>query len=236
MTLTNKVPENEVNHLFSRVAANYDLMNNVISLGVQNIWRQEFLKQVRAKPQAECLDLCCGTGTSTFALSKKFRLVTGLDFNQEMLARAKEKAKKHHLQAKVKLVQGDAMHLPFADNSFACVSICFGLRNVPDAAQTIAEAYRVLQPGGQFLILEMSQPTKPFIRLAWQKYFCLFPYLANLVHSKVADYQYLSRTSQEFLTAVQLKKLLEQQGFAQTAIKRLTFGAGALHSGFKPCD
>lgn len=121
------------------------------------------------------------------------------------------------------------MNLPFAANSFDCVTICFGLRNVPDASKTIQESYRVLKPGGQFAILEMSQPTNPVIKLGWQGYFKVFPYLAKLTHSNVKDYQYLSRTSKEFLSAEQLKKLLEQNNFTQVAVTKLTFGAGAIH-------
>lgn len=236
MSLTNKVPEKDVNELFTRVAPNYDVMNNVVSLGIQNFWRKNFLKQLKIKPRDECLDLCCGTADSTIALAKRCRLATGLDFNEKMLTLAKEKVKQQHLQAKVRLVKGDAMHLPFAMQSFACVTICFGLRNVPDAGKTIAEAYRVLKPGGQFAILEMSQPTNPLIKTAWKTYFKVFPYFAKIAHSQVKDYQYLSRTSKEFLTAVQLKKLLEQKGFTQVAVKKLTFGAGAIHIGIKPSD
>lgn len=231
--LTNKVAEQDVNDLFTRVAPKYDLMNNVISLGVQKYWRQLFLKKLRLNKQDQCLDLCCGTADSTITLAKRVKLVTGLDFNQKMLTLAQAKISKKHLQAKIKLVRGDAMALPFAADSFDCVTICFGLRNVPDAGKTIAEAYRVLKPGGQFAILEMSQPTNKVIKLGWQAYFKLFPYLAKLSHSQVKDYQYLSQTSQEFLTAIQLKKLLEQNKFTQVAVTKLTGGAGAIHVGIK---
>lgn len=227
--LTNKVPEQDVNDLFTRVAPNYDLMNNLVSLGIQKKWRKKFIQQLNLNDKSICLDLCCGSADSTIDLAKKAKLVTGLDFNQEMLKIAQKKVRKKKLQPKIKLVVGDAMNLPFAANSFDCVTICFGLRNVPDASKTIQESYRVLKLGGQFAILEMSQPTNPVIKLGWQGYFKVFPYLAKLTHSNVKDYQYLSRTSKEFLSAEQLKKLLEQNNFTQVAVTKLTFGAGAIH-------
>lgn len=231
--LTNKVAEKDVNDLFTRIAPKYDLMNNLISLGVQKHWRRLFLKKLTINKHDQCLDLCCGTADSTIALAKRAKLVTGLDFNQKMLALAQDKVKKKHLQAKIKLVRGDAMKLPFAANSFACVTICFGLRNVPDASKTITEVYRVLKPGGQFAILEMSQPSNALLKVGWRAYFSLFPYFAKITKRQVADYQYLSKTSQEFLTAEQLKKLLEQNHFTQTAVTKLTGGIGAIHLAVK---
>lgn len=234
MVLTNTTSEKEVHDLFTRVAPNYDKMNNFVSLGVQNKWRKVFLRKLNIKASDHCLDLCCGTGDSTIALAKRAKSVIGLDFNEDMMALAKPKIKKAHLEKKISLVKGDAMSLPFADNSFDCITICFGLRNVPDAGKTIREAYRVLKPGGQFAILEMSQPTNSIIKLGWRAYFKVFPYFAKLTNSQVKDYQYLSKTSKAFLSSAALRKLLEQKGFIRVSITKLTFGAGAIHIAYKP--
>lgn len=231
--LTNKVPEKDVNDLFTRVAPHYDVMNNMVSLGIQNIWRKQFLNKLKLKNTAQCLDLCCGTGDSTISLAKRSKLVTGLDFNKSMLKLAHKKIVKKHLQPQIKLIEGDAMDLPFAPGSFDCVTICFGLRNVPDAKKTIKEAYRVLKPGGQFAILEMSQPSNKIIKLGWKAYFKVFPFWAKLAKSNVADYQYLSKTSKEFLTAVQLRDLLIKNGFTNVMVKKLTGGTAAIHIGIK---
>ncbi|RVU70913.1 MULTISPECIES: bifunctional demethylmenaquinone methyltransferase/2-methoxy-6-polyprenyl-1,4-benzoquinol methylase UbiE [Lactobacillus] len=236
MSLTNKFSEEEVNALFSRVAPKYDVMNNFVSLGVQNIWRQRFIHQLKLTPQSTCLDLCCGTADSTIALAKRVKLAVGLDFNADMLKLAQKKIKQKNLQPKIRLVQGDAMKPPFAPNTFDCITICFGLRNVPDAGKTLQAAYRLLKPGGQMAILEMSQPTQPLIKKAWRGYFKLFPYFAKLTKAHVGDYQYLSKTSQAFLTAEQLKKLLESSGFTQVKVTPLTLGVGAIHIGLKPLD
>lgn len=233
MVLTNKTSEKEVHDLFTRVAPHYDKMNNVVSLGIQNKWRKIFLQKLSLKENDHCLDLCCGTGDSTIALAQRTKSVIGLDFNEKMMALAKPKIKKNHLTKKVQLIKGDAMSLPFKDSSFDCVTICFGLRNVPDAGKTISEAYRVLKPGGEFAILEMSQPTNPLVKFGWLVYFDIFPYFAKLTHSQVTDYRYLSQTSKAFLSATALKRLLEQKGFEKVMITKLTFGAGAIHIAYK---
>ena len=175
MVQTNKLlNEYEVNNLFSRVAPRYDLLNNVISLGTQKIWRHELFNQLQIKPTDNALDVCCGTGDLAIALAKRISAgrVTGLDFNKEMLEIANEKTK---MIGNLFLVQGDAMALPFDDNSFDIVTIGFGLRNVPDADKALSEIYRVLKPGGQFVSLEMSQPTNPIIKVGWKAYFTAFP-------------------------------------------------------------
>src|SRR5699024_3824194 len=162
MTLTNHHSENEVNEMFSRVAGKYDLLNNVISLGTQKSWRAKLFDQLTLKAGMDCLDLCCGTGDLTIALARQVGpsgRTIGLDFNQDMLAHAEAKVRKAGLGKDIELIQTDAMALPFSAGAFDVVTIGFGLRNVPDANQVLAEAYRVLKPGGQFACLEMSQPT-----------------------------------------------------------------------------
>src|SRR5699024_12807387 len=102
-----------------------------------------------------------------------------------MLKIAQKNIRKTQLQSKIKLIAGDAMNLPFAANSFDCVTICFGLRNVPDAVKPIQESYRVLKPAGQLAVLELSQPTNALVNLGWQAYFKIFPYFAKLIHGNV---------------------------------------------------
>ena len=232
MVQTNKLlNEHEVNNLFSRVAPRYDLLNNVISLGTQKIWRHELFNQLQIKPTDNALDVCCGTGDLAIALAKRISAgrVTGLDFNKEMLEIAKEKTKIGNLF----LVQGDAMALPFDDNSFDIVTIGFGLRNVPDADKALSEIYRVLKPGGQFVSLEMSQPTNPIIKVGWKAYFTAFPLMASLAGGHYRDYQYLKKTSQQFVSAHQLARMMKAVGFKEVHYQPLNFGAAALHFGDK---
>lgn len=236
MTLTNHHSEKEVNQMFSRVAGKYDLMNNVISLGTQKHWRAELFKQVKVKRGMDCLDLCCGTGDLTISLSRQTGpsgRVIGLDFNQKMLAIADKKIHQLDLSKDIELVQADAMHLPFSNNTFDVVTIGFGLRNVPDARQVLMEIYRVLKQGGQFGCLEMSQPTNPVIKLGWKTYFKLFPQFARVFGADVKDYQYLKETAQNFIPANKLLKMMQEVGFSNCSYQKLNWGAGALHIGHK---
>ncbi|EEW53226.1 bifunctional demethylmenaquinone methyltransferase/2-methoxy-6-polyprenyl-1,4-benzoquinol methylase UbiE [Limosilactobacillus antri] len=236
MTLTNHHSENEVNEMFSRVAGKYDLLNNVISLGTQKRWRAALFDQLTLKAGMDCLDLCCGTGDLTIALAQQAGpsgRTVGLDFNRPMLTIAKQKIRKAGLSKEVELVQADAMHLPFPDGSFGVVTIGFGLRNVPDAGQVLAEAFRVLKPGGQFACLEMSQPTNPLVKVGWRAYFRLFPHLAQLFGGKAADYRYLQTTAQRFVSANQLLQMMQAAGFHERHYTKLNWGAGALHIGRK---
>ncbi len=234
--LTNKVPEKDVHDLFSRVAPNYDKMNDLISLGTQRLWRKKLFKKLAVKPGDFALDLCCGTGDLTIALAQQVGPsgnVVGLDFNEDMLALAYDKVLTAGVEKEVQLRQADAMNLPYEDESFNIVTIGFGLRNVPDANQVLREVYRVLKPGGKFAVLETSQPTNPIVKVGWKAYFKLFPKFAKLLHSNVSDYQYLSQTTNKFVSANQLKQMFEQTGYHDVSITKLNLGAGAIHIGIK---
>lgn len=233
MTKTNHIfNEEQVNRLFTEVAPHYDRLNDVISLGTQRWWRKRLFANLAIDPHANALDVCCGTGDLAIELAKRILdgRVTGLDFNQAMLDLAHEKAK---MIGNLFLIKGDAMQLPFADHQFDIVTIGFGLRNVPDANQALAEIYRVLKPGGQVAILEMSQPTNPVVKIGWRAYFKLFPALAALAGGHKDNYQYLGKTSQQFVSARQLCVMMKRVGFSRVNYQPLNWGAAALHFGTK---
>lgn len=233
MTKTNHLKnEAEVNQMFTRVAPHYDKLNNVISLGTQKVWRKKLLGGIEFRAGSHALDLCCGTGDLAIAMAKRLPQgrVTGVDFNSAMLEIAGQKTK---LIPNLNLINGDAMNLPLDNNSFDIVTVGFGLRNVPDADQALAEIYRVLKPNGQLAVLEMSQPTNPVIKFGWNAYFKLFPYLAKLAGGEVKDYQYLQKTSQQFVSAKQLATMMTKTGFKQVNYIPLNFGAAAIHYGIK---
>ena len=233
MTKTNHIfNEDQVNHLFTEVAPHYDRLNDVISLGTQRWWRKRLFANLTVSPRANALDVCCGTGDLAIELAKRIPegRITGLDFNQAMLDLAQEKTK---MIGNLFLIKGDAMHLPFDDNQFDVVTIGFGLRNVPDANQALREIHRVLKPGGQLAILEMSQPTNPVIKLGWRAYFKLFPVVASLAGGHKENYQYLGKTSQQFVSARQLCQMMTACGFRRVNYQPLNFGAAALHFGTK---
>ena len=152
--------------------------------------------------------------------------VIGLDFNQKMLDLADKKIRAQNLQKEIQLKQGDAMHLPYPDQSFDIVTIGFGLRNVPDADQVLKEIYRVLKPDGKVGILETSQPTNPIIKLGWESYFNYFLILLSywvLMLTIISTYHILRLNLFQLRV---LKEMLEQDGFKNVTITKLNLGAG----------
>lgn len=236
MSLTNQTPESQVQSLFKRVAANYDQMNNLISLGTHKHWRKVAMASLAVKPGSFVLDLCCGTGDWTVALAKAVGpsgQVVGLDFSKEMLCVAKEKVASAGFNDRVTLVQGDAMALPYDNNHFDVITIGFGLRNVPDADQVLREMYRVVRPGGQAASLETSQPTQPVIKLGWKIYFKLIPMMTRLVVHNYQDYVYLEQTAANFVNAEQLADMYANAGFNHIDYQTFDMGAAAFHSARK---
>lgn len=236
MALTNKTPEQDVEDLFDRISNKYDSMNNVITLGMHRKWREETMKVLRIQPGATVLDLCCGTGDWSIALAQAVGptgQVYALDFSAEMLKIAEQKVVQAGLADRVTLIQGDAMDLPFPDDQFACVSIGFGLRNVPDAKQVLQEMQRVCQPEGIVACLETSQPEIPVVKKTWDLCFKAVPVLAKVFTDRYADYDYLQQTTKDFLTARQLLQVFNEVGLQPASYRMFFFGAAALHIGFK---
>lgn len=153
--------EQRVHHVFEKISENYDKMNSVISFQQHIRWRKDTMRRMNVKLGSKALDVCCGTADWTIALAEAVGPngeVTGLDFSKNMLKVGEEKVKRLGLK-QVNLIHGNAMELPFPDNSFDYVTIGFGLRNVPDYLQVLKEMHRVVRPGGIAVCLETSQPT-----------------------------------------------------------------------------
>lgn len=236
MVKTNSTPEKKVQQLFDRIASSYDETNSAISLGAHRRWRKKSLEQFHLEQGAKVLDLCCGTGDWTIELAQAVGTsgkVTGLDFSREMLTLAQKKIQAAQLEQPITLLQGNAMALPFADNSFDLATIAFGLRNVPDARQVLTEMQRVVCPGGIVACLETSQPENRLIYPFWNLYFKMVPTIAKFKHNKKADYIYLQQTTKHFLTAKQLQALFQSVGLIHTNYRTFMLGATALHTGIK---
>ncbi|KFN92289.1 2-heptaprenyl-1,4-naphthoquinone methyltransferase [Tetragenococcus muriaticus 3MR10-3] len=184
----------------------------------------------------KALDLCCGTGDWTIDLAKTVGStgkVVGLDFSKNMLEIANKKIKQAKVDKQTTLIQGDAMALPFEDNTFDLVSIGFGLRNVPDASQVLEEMKRVVKPEGMVACLETSQPENKLIYPFWSLYFKLVPIIAKFKHNDRKDYIYLQQTTQQFVHVNELKQMFQKVGFVNTFYTTFMFGACALHIGYK---
>ncbi|WP_030773533.1 demethylmenaquinone methyltransferase [Streptomyces sp. NRRL F-2664] len=218
----------EVASMFDRVAANYDLTNDVLSLGQDRVWRKEVAKAVGARPGQKVLDLAAGTATSSLPFAATGAYVVPCDFSLGMLREGKKR------NAWLPLTAGDATRLPFKDDVFDTVTISFGLRNVQDTDAALRELYRVTKPGGQVVICEFSQPTWAPFRTVYTEYLMrALPPVARAVSSNPDAYVYLAESIRAWPDQPALAALLQKAGWSKVAWRNLSGGIVALHRGTK---
>ena len=220
---TGTLPPEGVRKMFDRIAPVYDAMNRLMTAGLDRRWRRETAAAV-VRPGDRVLDVCCGTGDLALAAAEAGGKVTGLDFSEAMLVRARRK------EPALEWVSGDALALPFADDSFEAVTIGFGLRNLADAEHGLAEMRRVLSPGGRVAILEITRPRgvlAPFYRFWFDG---VIP-LAGKVLPGGSAYSYLPASVRRFPDPEGLAKLMDDAGFGDIRWRLFAGGIVALHSG-----
>jgi demethylmenaquinone methyltransferase / 2-methoxy-6-polyprenyl-1,4-benzoquinol methylase len=229
--------EERVHEVFESIHENYDKMNSVISFRRHVAWRKDTMKRMQVQKGTKALDLCCGTADWTIALSKTVGSeghVVGLDFSKNMLSIGQEKIKALKLN-NIELIHGNAMDLPFEDNSFDYVTIGFGLRNVPDYIQVLKEMSRVVKPGGKVVCLETSQPTMLGFRQLYYFYFSyVMPVLGKVFAKSYNQYSWLQESARDFPGQKELAQLFEKAGLENVQIKAYTGGVAAMHLGIKP--
>lgn len=228
--------KSHVHGVFERIAPKYDLMNDLISFRRHKAWRKFTMKKMNVAPGQTALDLCCGTCDWTIALAEASATgkVVGLDFSQNMLDVGAAKVEKLGLNKQITLVQGNAMSLPFEDNTFDFVTIGFGLRNVPDYLQVLNEMRRVVRPGGMAVCLEVSKPTWQPFKAMYNLYFeRLLPLMGKFVAKSFQEYKWLPESLKMFPGRQQLADLFEEAGLQQVKAYPLTGGVAALHMGTK---
>jgi demethylmenaquinone methyltransferase / 2-methoxy-6-polyprenyl-1,4-benzoquinol methylase len=228
--------EQRVHKVFEKISDNYDKMNSVISFQQHIKWRKDTMKRMDVKPGSKALDVCCGTGDWTIALAEAVGPsgeVNGLDFSQNMLNVGIEKVKNLGLK-QVNLIHGNAMELPFPDNSFDYVTIGFGLRNVPDYLQVLKEMHRVVKPGGIAVCLETSQPTLMGYKQLFYFYFkFVMPLFGKLFAKSYQEYSWLQESARDFPGMKELARMFETAGFKNVYYKPYSGGAAAVHIGYK---
>lgn len=228
-----------VRGMFAAIAPSYDLNNRVHSMWRDQAWRRAAVKMAQVRHGDVVVDVACGTGD----LSLEFlhldldltQTVVGVDFTYEMLGVAKSKARAATLDDYLTLIQADAMRLPLPDASCDVVSIAFGLRNVEDAGQAIAEFHRVLRPGGRLIVLEFSTPTNPMLRWLHHLY-CgqIMPRTASwIARDTTGAYRYLPRSVSTFLSREAMVEAIGEAGFSDITAKPLTFGIAVCYRGLK---
>jgi demethylmenaquinone methyltransferase/2-methoxy-6-polyprenyl-1,4-benzoquinol methylase len=229
--------ESMVADIFHSVAAKYDLMNDVMSLGIHRIWKRYTIDCSGIRPGQKVLDLAGGTGD----LAAKFSRIVGetgqvtlADINHSMLMVGKEKLTNMGIMANLNYVQANAEALPFPDNHFDLVTMAFGLRNVTEKSNALASIFRVLKPGGRLLVLEFSKPTNDVLSKVYDTYsFHLLPKIGQLVANDAESYQYLAESIRMHPDQATLEGMMKDVGFEQTSYTNLTGGIVALHRGFK---
>ena len=224
-----------VRGVFDSVAGKYDLMNDLMSGGMHRLWKRFTLSQTGLKPGQRALDVAGGTGDLALGLARQVG-ATGLivlsDINWEMLSRGRDRLLDAGVTGNVDFALANAEQLPFADASFDCVTIGFGLRNVTDKPAALASMRRVLRPGGQLLVLEFSQPAaglKPFYDLYS---FSVLPRLGQLIAGDADSYRYLAESIRMFPDQPTLAGMMRAAGFDDCRWHNLTGGVVALHRGY----
>jgi len=219
----------EVKRMFASIAGSYDLGNTVLSFGMHHLWKRKLVHSLPAVPGQRVLDICTGTGDLLPLLHKRYGAVIGVDFCFPMLALGQQK----HAQpngASYALVQGDALSLPFADESFDIVSVAFGVRNFEDLRTGLREMKRVTKQGGKILVLEFGQPTGflfgPLYRF-YSRY--LMPLIGGVITGNKAAYTYLPKTAEQFPCGAQFEAVLEEVGLQLEASEALTGGIAYIY-------
>jgi len=233
-----------VHRIFEQIHGKYDLMNDVESFGLHRAWKRTLVRGlVQVQPKA-VLDVACGTGDIAIALAAALpeAQVVGLDFCAAMLNVARERAaaagkteSTPTTPTNLEFIQGNALALPFASNSFDALTISFGLRNLASYEQAAREMLRVLRPGGSLFCLDASYPTAPVIKQGFRLYFRhLLPAMAKLLLNRPAEYRWLNDSTEAFLSKPALAQLFSTAGFEQVHYRSFALGAAALHSARKP--
>ncbi len=224
--------------VFHSVAAKYDVMNDLMSGGIHRLWKRFTLEVSGVRPGDKVLDIAGGTGD----LSAKFSGLVGekgcvvlADINASMLNVGRDKMIDHGIVNNIVYAQADAQYLPFQDNTFDCITIAFGLRNVTDKDLALKSMYRVLKPGGRLLILEFSKPQNPLLEKVYDQYsFRLLPLMGKLVANDSESYKYLAESIRMHPDQQTLKNMMGEAGFEQCKFYNMTGGVVALHKGLKP--
>jgi demethylmenaquinone methyltransferase/2-methoxy-6-polyprenyl-1,4-benzoquinol methylase len=225
--------------MFDAIAGRYDLLNHLLSLGLDRRWRARAVAELKLRDGERLLDLCTGTGdlAITAARQKGAPRIIGVDFAAAMLAIARGKVRARGLEARLPLVRGDATALPIANESCDAASIGFGIRNVDRPERAVAELARVIRPGGRLAILEFGFPKIPGIRALYRLYFRrLLPLIGRAVSRHGDAYSYLPASVEAFQSPQAFSRLLESAGFAEVRAVPLTFGIVYLFMAARPSN
>ena len=235
-TINEKEKAGRVQGVFNSVASKYDVMNDVMSLGVHRIWKDMMMDWLAPRSDQKLLDVAGGTGDIAFRFLKRsgFGHATVLDLTSSMLTEGQNRAEAEQMVNQIDWVVGDAMHLPFEDNVFDVYTISFGIRNVTRPQEALEEAYRVLKPGGRIMVLEFSQIPVPLGQWFYDRYsFNFIPKIGEIITNDRHSYQYLVESIRKFPDQETFLGMIKSAGFENSKYRNLSLGIACLHSGWK---
>ncbi len=226
----------QVEQMFDQISNRYDFLNHFLSLNIDKVWRRNAVRLLEDFQPDSILDIA--TGTADFALSAtrlKPSRITGIDLSEGMLAIGRQKVKRRGLEQTIELIKGDSEALPFEENSFDAAIVAFGVRNFENLEKGLSEIYRVIKPGGGFIVLEFSQPRVALLKKLYFLYFTkLLPLLGQLVSKDKNAYHYLPESVKEFPDGEQFISILKQGGFQNVHSFPQTFGISSVYTAQKP--
>ena len=230
-TILNK--DKIVNSVFSDVHKKYDLMNDIMSLGIHRAWKEKFINWMNPQPETKLIDVASGTGDIAKLFSdvtKNSGHITCVEPNAQMLSEGKKKLKKYE---NIKWINAPAEKIPIKDNTFDYYSISYGIRNVSDINTVLKEAFRVLKPGGRFMCLEFSKIDNELLDYLYKQYSKTIPLIGKLIVGSDKPYKYLIESIEKFYNQEQLVKLILDYGFSNVEFRNVSNGISAIHSGWK---
>ena len=222
-----------VNSVFSKVYNKYDLMNDIMSLGIHRVWKDKFIDWMNPSRDTSLIDVASGTGdiAKLFSLRvKNLSTVTCVEPNEGMFSQGKKNLTNFK---NIEWIKSKAEYLPVEDNIYDFYSISYGIRNVSDINKTLAEAYRVLKPGGRFMCLEFSKIDNELLNILYKNYSKAIPALGKYIVGSSKPYEYLINSIDSFYNQEQLLELIIKNGFTNVAYRNLSNGISAIHSGWK---
>ena len=237
-TVAKEEKAGRVADVFHSVASKYDLMNDLMSAGIHRLWKRFTIELSGVRPGQAVLDIAGGTGDLSYKFSKLVGnegLVVLADINDSMLKVGRDRLTDRGVSGNLHVAQADAQYLPFPDNTFDCITIAFGLRNVTDKDLALQSMLRVLKPGGRLLVLEFSKPQSQALSKAYDTYsFRILPFMGKLVANDADSYSYLAESIRMHPDQNTLKTMMEDAGFSNCDYHNMTGGIVAIHKGVKP--